>query len=46
MHLTVYIKSILTRLLKNLNNVESSTLLDTLTLNSGHEIDTITFIWN
>jgi hypothetical protein len=32
-------KSMLERLLKNLNNVESCTPLDALTLNSDHEID-------
>jgi hypothetical protein len=46
-HLTVlYIESILTRLLKNLNNMKSRTLLDTPILNHDYEIDSIYFILN
>jgi hypothetical protein len=44
MHLIVYMKSMLTRLLKNLNNVKSCTLLDISTLNHDHKIDIIHFI--
>jgi hypothetical protein len=37
----MYMKSILARLLKNLNNMKSCTLLDAPTLNYGHEIERI-----
>jgi len=43
-HLMVYIKLILARLLKNINNVKSCTLLDAQTLNHNHEMNTIHFI--
>jgi len=38
-YLTVYMMSILTRLLKTLNNVSLYILLDVLILNSDHEMD-------
>jgi len=39
----VYMKSMLTNLLKNLNNIKSRTPLDTPTLNPNHEMNTIQF---
>jgi hypothetical protein len=44
MHLMMYMKSILARFLKNLNNVKSCTLLNGSTLNSNHKMDSINFI--
>jgi hypothetical protein len=38
MHLMMYMKSMLVRLLKNLNNVKSCTPFDVLTLNLDHKI--------
>jgi hypothetical protein len=43
-HLTVYIKSMLTRFLKILNNMKSCTPLNVLTLNFNHTTDSIHFI--
>jgi hypothetical protein len=39
MHLMMYMKSMLVRFLKNLNNVKSCTPFDVLTLNPDYKID-------
>jgi hypothetical protein len=43
-NLIAYIKSMLTRFFKILNNIKSYTLLDILTLNVDHKINNIRFI--
>jgi hypothetical protein len=40
----VYMKAMLARLLKNLNNMKSYTLLDASTLNPDHQMNNINFI--
>jgi hypothetical protein len=44
MYLMMYMKAMLTRLLKNLNNVKLYTSLDALTLNPDHQMNSINFI--